>query len=406
MPLSPDCRQALIFLNSFSFLIAFDFYNKLGMAKHENKKFPYKPAKFVDGVKKYVEFWVWSNETKKLVRKRLYKDASQKLADIINEDLEKENIYSPSKTEIAIAEKEQRKQSEMAVNAFQIALNSAYPRLRQKSKERYKSHINTFCDFLKENYNGLTIRDLQQSHVIEHLNLLQETRRIGNKTRNAHGSTIRLMLSDLKEIDYVDTNVMTNFKNLKENKTTANKFYNENQRIKLKEVISVENANLWLMCQFMFYIFARPNEIRLFKIGYIEVDTEKIYIPAEISKNKKSERVDIPSQLMEILKQTGFLSYNSDLYIFGKEGVPSRTPTQREYFTKEYSKIRDRLNFPKEYTLYSWKHTGVITAYKNGLDVLEIQQQCRHHDLDETRTYLRGLGAYSSEKIKNNFPTL
>ncbi len=331
---------------SLGFIITLDLFN-LGMAQHENKKFPYKPARLVDGTKPYIEFYIWDNENKKLARKRIYKNASQKLADQINEDLEKENIYSPSNTEKLIAEKEQKKKTETAVNAFQYALNSAYPRLRQKSKERYKSHINTFCDFLKENYKGLTIRDLQQSHVIEHLNLLQEIRKIGNKTRNAHGSTIRIMLSDLKEIDYVDTNVMTNFKNLKESNSTAHKFYTEEQRKTLKEVISVEHPNLWLVCQFMFYTFARPYEISLLKIGYIETDTSKLYIPASISKNKKSERVDIPRQLMQALYKTGFLSHHSDLYLFGKNGVPSNVPTQREYFTKEYSKIRNRLKLSK-----------------------------------------------------------
>ncbi|WP_375562150.1 tyrosine-type recombinase/integrase [Bernardetia sp. OM2101] len=405
MSLSPICRQNLLISFSIGFIITLDLFN-LGMAKHENKKFPYKPAKLVDGVKKYVEFWVWSNETKKLIRKRLYKNASLELVEIINKDLEKENIYAPSKIEVAIAEKEEKKQSETAINAFQYALNSAYPRLRKKTKERYKSQINNFCDFLTENYKGLTIRALQQSHVIEYLNLVQETRKISNRTRNAYGSTIRIMLSDLKELDYVDTNVMSGFKNLKEGSSTAHKFYTNEQRQKLKEVISIENPNLWLMCQFMFYTFARPNEIRLLKIGYIETDTNKLYIPAEIAKNKKSERIDIPVQLMQILYKTGFLSYHSDSYLFGKNGTPSNIPTQREHYTKEYSKIRNRLKIPKEYTLYSWKHTGVIEAYKNGLDMIEISQQCRHADLDETRNYMRGLGAYSSEKIKNKFPTL
>lgn len=376
------------------------------MAQHENKKFPYKSARFVDGLKKYVEFSVWDNEKKKLVRKRLYKGASEELAKQVNIDLEKENIYVPSNIEIAIAEKEQKKQNETAINALQKALNNSIPRLRKRSISRYKSHINSFCNFLEQNYKTLAIRELQQWHVNEFLNVTQETRKISNRTRNAYGSSIRVMLSDLQQIDYVDKNVMQGFRNLKESKSTAHKFYTTEQKKRLKEVISVENPNLWLVCQIIYYTFIRPSEIRFLKVGNIETDTGKIFIPAGVSKNLKNERITIPTHLMQALLKSGFLSYNSDYYLFGIDGIPSSKATKESQFSKEYSKIRDRLRFSKDYTLYSWKHTGVVTSYQNGFDILTISQQCRHHDLDQTKTYLRGLGLYSSEKIKNDFPEL
>ncbi len=405
MDLSSVCSQYPIIFFSFGFIITLDLFN-LGMAQHENKKFPYMPARLVNAKKPYIIFYVWDNENKKLVRKRTYKNVTQEQVDKINKHLEKENIHIPSKTETAIAEKEQRKQTETAVNAFQLAFENAKPRLRQRSITSYRSHITALCEFLKENYKTLTIRNLQQSHIIEFLNYLQVTRKVSNKTRNAYGTTIRIMLFDLKRIDYVDENVMQGFKNLKESKSTAHKFYTTDQKQKLKEVISIENPNLWLVCQIIFYTFVRPKEIRFLKIGYIETDTNKLFIPAEVSKNGKSERVDIPSHLMESLLESGFLSYHSDYYLFGINGIPSNKSTKESQFSKEYESIRNRLKLSKEYTLYSWKHTGVVAAYKNGVDILEISQQCRHHDLDQTRTYMRGLGVYSSEKIKNNFPKL
>ena len=376
------------------------------MDKSQNKKFPYKPAKFVDGKRPYVEFWVWDNEKKKLVRKRTYKDANEQLAELINRDLKEFNIYVPSNNEKLIKERERKKLIETSVNALQLAFDNAKPRLRKRSVSSYKSHIKYFCEFLNEYYPDLAIRSLQVSHVTEFLNTLQQKKDISNKTRNSYGTTISTMLSDLKVLGYVDENVMEKFKRAKVHKSKAHQFYNTNQRNKIKEVVSKENPNLWLVCQILFYTFVRPQEIRFLKVGYIETDTNKLFIPAEISKNKKNERIDIPMPLMQSFIKSGFLSYHLDHYLFGIDGVPSKKPTKESQFTKEYKVIKDNLKLPKGYTLYSWKHTGVVAAYKNGIDVLEISQQCRHHSLDQTRTYMRGLGVYSSENIKNNFPEI
>ncbi len=245
MYLSPKNSHLLEIIATCTFSIAFDYYKKLGMEKSENKKFPYKAARFVNGKKPYIELHTWDNEKKKLVRKRTYKDANEELAKQINIDLEEGNYHVPSSLELLVAEKEAKKQNETAINALQFAFENAKTRLRSPSASSYRSHINTFCQFLKENYEALTIRTLQQSHI--------QIKKVSNTTRNAYGATLRLMLSDLKELDYVDTNVMQDFKTLKESKSTAHKFYTAEQRKRIKEIISIENPNLWLVCQIIFY---------------------------------------------------------------------------------------------------------------------------------------------------------
>ncbi|WP_338814984.1 site-specific integrase [Bernardetia sp. Wsw4-3y2] len=371
----------------------------------KNEKYPYKAAQFVNAKKPYIDFGAWDIDKQKIVRKRIYKNASEDLAKQINTDLENGLRILTSNDKLLI-EKEKKRRSETAINAFELAFNNAKPRLRKRSISSYRSHKKYFCLFLYQNYKELNIRSLQQIHVKEFLNDLQRTKKVSNITRNAYASTISILLSELKELGYIDSNVMENFKKLKVQKTMAHKFYNSDQKKIIKDIISKENPNLWLVCQIIFYTFVRPQEIRFLKVGYIEKETNKLYIPAEISKNGKSERVDIPNYLMHAFIESGFLSYHSDCYLFGIDGIPSNKSTKEGQFTKEYKIIKDRLKLSDKYTLYSWKHTGAIAAYKNGVDILEISQQCRHHDLDQTRTYLRGLGVYSSEKIKNNFPEL
>ena len=71
-----------------------------------------------------------------------------------------------------------------------------------------------------------------------------------------------------------------------------------------------------------------------------------------------------------------------------------------------YSKLVEPLNLGKEFTLYSWKHTGVVNAYKNGVDIKALQLQCRHHSVSQTDTYLKSLGFMDNEEFRQGIPEI
>ena len=45
-----------------------------------------------------------------------------------------------------------------------------------------------------------------------------------------------------------------------------------------------------------------------------------------------------------------------------------------------------------EYDLYSWKHTGNISAYLAGADLMYLRDQNGHHSVSQTEKYLKDLG--------------
>lgn len=57
-------------------------------------------------------------------------------------------------------------------------------------------------------------------------------------------------------------------------------------------------------------------------------------------------------------------------------------------------------------TLYSWKHSGVVRAYKAGVDLKAIQMQCRHHSIEQTDTYLKSLGFQENTAFKFGMPEI
>jgi site-specific recombinase XerD len=51
-------------------------------------------------------------------------------------------------------------------------------------------------------------------------------------------------------------------------------------------------------------------------------------------------------------------------------------------------------------TLYSWKHTGVVSAFQAGLNIKLIQELLRHHSLEMTDIYLKSLGLTINKEVE------
>ena len=69
----------------------------------------------------------------------------------------------------------------------------------------------------------------------------------------------------------------------------------------------------------------------------------------------------------------------------------------------KYRQVLNSLNFDDHFTLYSWKHTGNVTAYKNGIDIYAIMKQNGHTSIDTTMKYLKTLGLIIDIDFTNKF---
>jgi hypothetical protein len=68
--------------------------------------------------------------------------------------------------------------------------------------------------------------------------------------------------------------------------------------------------------------------------------------------------------------------------------------------------IRDALQLPATYKLYSWKHTGNVRLAKAGVSMYDRQQQNGHLSMRSTEEYLKNKIGFYSEDIEKRYPTL
>lgn len=219
--------------------------------------------------------------------------------------------------------------------------------------------------------------------------------------KRLHATTYNDYLRQLKMIfgDYPEW--FEEIKKLK-NICTPARYFQRHQVKRLHKYMMEHDPELWLFCMFQYYCFIRPNsELRLMKVGDLMLDENKILVPGNISKNKKSEYVVVPNVFRKQLEHYKYCNANEYLFPHPDD---STKPRSYNHFGNKHRKVLKALGFSSEYKLYSWKHTGAVSCIKANINIKELQIQLRHHSLEEVDKYLRQLGVSDLRKLESDFP--
>lgn len=256
---------------------------------------------------------------------------------------------------------------------------------RPRTYETYKSKIDLLFEHIGEFVDKEKIGDF--------MSWVRKNRH--PTTFNTYAVMIRKSFKDIGE-----EHLVTDLQPVKTNKTPARYFLPAHVKM-IKAYLEEHDPELWVMVQFIYYCFIRPGELRLLRVGDVLLEERKIFIRSNVSKNAKSQYVAIPEAFLPTL---AFLKGRlpAGLIFPGKNGKP----IGRNTMCSKHRKMLRALGFSDEFKLYSWKHTGAVMAVKAGVGVKELQMQLRHHSLDQVNEYLRQMGVWDMDKLRNNFPEI
>jgi integrase len=173
-----------------------------------------------------------------------------------------------------------------------------------------------------------------------------------------------------------------------------------------KEIVK-RDPQLWLAVCFEYYCFLRPRkEIRLLKISDIDFARHTIIVRYENAKANQ-RIVTIPKIFMKELKEVYQLhTAPRSFFVIGRKGKPGSTHLCINELTDRFRTIRDDLNMPKEYKLYSWKHTGNIRADEARISRRALQEQNGHVSMVTTEIYMKNKKGTVSAEILEDFPEI
>ena len=258
---------------------------------------------------------------------------------------------------------------------------------KKKTHQTIRSRVEVFLAWL-------TVREV--SHQLMRTYFAEFASSHHPRTHNEHLQTFRRIFKWLELPELVDGIEM-----MKAVSTPA-KYFQRHQIQRIKEELLKCSPHPWLACQFIYYCFIRPGELRLLKIGDIHFDDWKICIRSSISKNKKEQYITVPEAFrpdLELLKRRSPAEY-----VFFH--LDCTKPLGINTMLNRFRRVLTRLGFGLEYKLYSWKHTGAVEAHRGGASLKEIQIQLRHHSLDEVDGYMRQLGVYDLGGLEKKFPAI
>jgi integrase len=390
------------------FLVALDMQH--GPTKYNEAKLII-PSPEAKDQRWYILYYVHDVQKGKTTRKRLFqcnqiedltkrKAYCNKLIKTLNEKLQEGYVIDSVKSEEIKTKKKIASKSRITLReAIELALLPK-KKLRPKTYKNYNDYANGFMKWANP---GMNINEVTPEYIKQfgkHLEQKVAIRTFNNYVQ--HNATLWAYLVDEK---IAQQNPWLTIPRRK-NPTGKNIAYTTTQQIELLTLMESQFPEMKFFCEVMYYTLARPNELCLLQIKHIDLYRPKhLYIPSENSKNAHERHIVLPQAIYAKIKLLKKLPANH--YIFGKGLVPNTEPTNPRYVSDAYKRrVIDKLKYPAMYTLYSWKHSGVVTNYLAGMSSGALRMQIGHTDTGSFEKYLKSLGLFENKEVMNSYVTL
>lgn len=260
----------------------------------------------------------------------------------------------------------------------------------------YQQQLKTFAEFLQ---TDIYLHELAENHVVTFLDNMFIEKKVTAYTRNHYLLTIRVFLRFCVQKNYIQTNVAASIQNEKNGPKKREVIPPETLQMIFKYLEDIQQNFYLLACWLLYACFIRPTEICGLKISNINFQNQTIFIPAEISKNKKSQVVTIPQNVADFILRLRVWTYTQDFYIVGQGYKPSAKKITEKNLRSFWLKLRKILQFSDKYQFYSLKDTG-ITRMLNILNIAEVRDQARHSNISITDVYTDRSKSNGNERIK------
>jgi len=189
-------------------------------------------------------------------------------------------------------------------------------------------------------------------------------------------------------------------------KAKLHKAYDKEQLKPIFEYLKVKNHNLYLCCLLTYGAWLRPHEeVRLLTKGHFKNEFTEIHLSGNENKGGKVRVVYVPDYIQDELKSI-LNALNADDNIFSRQPKPFNDA----YFNTQWKRIWDKMFAEglvfKNQTMYSFRHTAAVDVFKRTKDVYLLQKLLGHSSIMVTLKYLRSLGEFNSEELREAAPSL
>lgn len=295
---------------------------------------------------------------------------------------------------------------------FNYYSNLFLPEVKGMAEKTYKNYISKYRIFdawlQKNNLAGNDLRTITPETMRGFFLYLINDEKLARITVMKYRHMIERFFDWAVQNKYIKVSPVQDLPDTTRENDQAPRPINEADINKLVEEIKNRDPQLWLTVQLEYYCFLRPGlEIRFARVGWFDLSRGVINVPKEFIKTRENKTVIIPNQLREyLLNEWKLHLVPANYYLIGQNGLPGLVPVGSNNLRNRFNVIRDRLNLPREYKLYSFKHTGNSRIIDSQVPFYHVQKQNGHSSMRSTEEYFKNKIGFKSPELQNNFPTL
>lgn len=158
--------------------------------------------------------------------------------------------------------------------------------------------------------------------------------------------------------------------------------------VDVRNYLERKNKHFLLACYILHYMFVRPHEMSLLKVGDFQIGKNTLILHGEQTKNRHDAVLTLPSHIVSLMAELKIFDYPGHYYLFGDMFKPSEEWRDSKQFRDYWNRhVRKDLKLPAEYKFYSLKDTGITNMLRSNTDPISVRDQARHSSLLITNTY-------------------
>jgi len=243
---------------------------------------------------------------------------------------------------------------------------------------------------------------------------VKTSRKWSNKAYNKGRDYLKVLFSELVDLDIIENNPAFKIKPLKEARTNANRAPTHDEHALIKKHLS--GTNFYNFVVTIFHTGIRPKELLDIKLGMIDLKRAQIVLPPGITKTDIERIVPINPHLLAIFIDMEIQGYPNDFYLFGSfnynhkhrsfkdlDFIPALNHIKRDTATKKWKKeIKDTLGI--DVNLYAMKHAGADAKILAGVSMESLQELYGHTSKVTTAIYAKKAKEVYRQEIIDKSP--
>lgn len=156
----------------------------------------------------------------------------------------------------------------------------------------------------------------------------------------------------------------------------------------VRTYLEQHNKHFLLAAYILHYMFVRPHEMSLLRIGDFRLAKKTLILHGDQTKNRQDAVLTLPDHIVRLMAELKVFDHPSQDYLFSDGCRPGKVWRDSKQFRDYWNHhVRKDLKLPKEYKFYSLKDTGITNMLRANTDPLSVRDQARHSSLLITNTY-------------------